>query len=34
MRPVVATWGLGPSAVEVLTEAMAQQRGLIGNAGA
>jgi hypothetical protein len=31
MRPVVGTWGLGPSAVEVLTEAMAQQRGLIVN---
>ena len=31
MRPVVGTWGLGPSAVEVLTEEMAQQRGLIGN---
>jgi hypothetical protein len=31
MRPVVRTWGLGPTAVEVLTEAMARQRGLIVN---
>lgn len=31
MRPVIGTWGLGPTSVEVLTEELARQKGLIVN---